>query len=149
MAAHVIDLAAFRVSFPAFSDAGKFSDALLTLRFDEGTGFLGAYDGPLLAGTQMQQALNYMAAHLLASGVLLAAGQTAVIVTGSTVDKVQVQMAPPPTKDLWQWWLATTPYGAQLWALLSLRAAGGFYVGGSLDRYALRGATGFRGRRWP
>lgn len=142
MAVHVIDLAAFRALFPAFSNATTYPDALLTLRFTEGTMYLGAYDGCLLAGDQLQLALNYMTAHLQASADMLARGQTAVIVTGSTIDKVQVQMMPPPIKSGWQWWLLTTPYGAQLWALLSFRSAGGFYIGGSAERAAFRKVGG-------
>lgn len=142
MAAHEIDVAAFRVSFPAFASEQAYPDATLQLRFTEATLYLGAYDGCVLSGDRLQLALNYMTAHLLASGALIAAGETAVVVTGATIDKVQVQMAPPPAADMWQWWLLTTPYGAQLWALLKLRAAGGFYVGGSFERAAFRKAGG-------
>jgi hypothetical protein len=147
MAAHVIDLAAFRLSFPAFSDVGKFSDIVLTDTFTKATMFLGEYDGPALAGPQLQLALNYLTAHLQWSAVLLARGQSSVIVQGSTVDKVTVQLVPPPVKTGWQWWLLTTPYGADLWALLTLKSAGGFYVGGSPERSAFRTVGGSFGGR--
>lgn len=146
MAVHTLDIPAFRAAFPEFAAAGAYPDAAVQVQWDMATAFICPVDGPLIADAQLQAALNYMTAHLLKSATMLAAGQTSVVLRGSTVDKVQVQLEPPPLKSGWQWWLSTTPYGAALWALLSVKAAGGFYVGGAPEQSAFRGVAGRFGR---
>lgn len=148
MAEHTLDLAAFRLLFPAFADPAKFSDAYIQIQWTAATSFLGAYDGCLLNGSALQLALNYMTAHLMQSNVILAAGgpgATVGVTIGATIDKVTVSMQPPPVKNGWQWWLLTTPYGAYLWALLSAKSAGGFYIGGLPERRAFRKVGGVFG----
>lgn len=142
MAVHVLDIAAFRALFPAFADDVRFPDATIELQWTMATVYVCPSDGPLLADDKLQAALNFMTAHLMASAVLIAAGTMGVVVRGSTVDKVQVQLEPPPTKSAWQWWLATTPYGMSLWALLSAKSAGGFYIGGRPEQSAFRKVGG-------
>lgn len=142
MAQHTLDITAFRQAFPAFADVILYPDATISLRWGEATVYLGDYDGCLLSGVGLQSALNYMTAHILASFVLIGRGQTPGIVTQSTVDKVSVSLAPPPTRSGWQWWLATTPYGMALWALLTAKSAGGAYVGGRPERAAFRKVLG-------
>lgn len=143
MATHTVDVAVFREKFPAFADVGAFPDARIELYWRMGTSFITANDGWALAGDKLQDALDFMGAHLLQSFTLISAGTTAVVVKGSRVDKVDVQLEPPPSKDLWQWWLATTPYGLLLWALLNAASAGGFYFGGRPERSAFRKVGGF------
>jgi len=142
MAQHVLDLANFRVIFPAFSNVVSFPDAVIQAFWDVGVTYLGDYDGCLLAGDPLQSALNYMCAHLLQLSVMAQAGLTPGIVTQSTVDKVSVSIAAPPAKNAWAWWLNLTPYGSALWALLTVKGAGGFFIGGSLARSGFRGPTG-------
>jgi len=142
MAQHTLDITAFRQAFPAFASTVLYPDATITLRWGEATVYLGDLDGCLLSGAGLQAALNYLTAHLLASFDIIARGQTPGVITDSAVDKVRVSLAPPPTRDGWQWWLATTPYGVQLWALLIAKSAGGWYVGGSPERAAFRRVGG-------
>lgn len=142
MAVHVFDVTTFRLLFPAFADEGAYPDTLLALRWTSATVYISAADGPLLSDAPLQLALNQMTAHLQASADLLAAGSGAVVVKGSTVGKVSVMLEPPPTKNAWQFWLATTPYGLALWALLKSQAAGGFYAGGHPERHAFRKVGG-------
>lgn len=143
---HVLDIANFRVIFPAFANPAAFPagypDAMLQAFWDVAVTYLGAYDGCLLSGEPRQSALNFMTAHLLALSTMAANGQTPAIVTQATIDKVTVALAEPPAKNAWAWWLCLTPYGVQLWALLSVKSAGGFYVGGSLARAGFRGPSG-------
>jgi len=77
---------------------------------------------------QLQLAIDLMCAHLAASFTLINNGIPSVIVTGTTEGTVQVSMEPPPTTTAFGWWLATTPYGSQLRALLRVVANVGFYV---------------------
>ena len=145
MSTITLDPAAFRALFPQFADAAKWPDAALSIQFGAATGYVSADtygDMPVAARTN---ALYLMTAHLLALGVIVAqnnySGQVGVV-QGATVDHVQITLAPPPLKSRWQWWLNTTPYGAQLLALLEAQAVGGFYVGGLPERAAFRKVGG-------
>jgi hypothetical protein len=144
MAAHTLDPAQFRAMFPAFADATKFPDATLQVYWDLATEWLGGDDGPLLCGSALQTALNYMTAHLLELSTRIAAGNAvAGPVTQATIDKVSVTIAAAPPRSEWGWWLVSTPYGAQLYAFLKLKGAGGLYIGGSPARAGFRGPRGF------
>jgi hypothetical protein len=144
---HTLDIEAFRALFPEFANVTTYPDAVIELWWTMATNYISAYDGPLLCGDPLQAALNFLTAHLLKSSVMIAAGQTLVVVTGSRVGEVSVQTMPPPAKDGWQFWLATTPYGLQLWALLKARTAGGLYFPGLPERSAFRKVGGtFRSR---
>lgn len=145
MSTITLDPAAFRALFPQFADPAKFPDAALSIQFGAATGYVSADTyGDMTVGARTN-ALYLMLAHLMAIGVIIAQnnyqGQVG-IVTGAVVDHVQITLTPPPVKSQWQWWLNTTPYGAQLVALLQAQAAGGFYVGGLPERAAFRKVGG-------
>lgn len=145
MSTITLDPAALRALFPQFADPAKYPDAALTIQYGMATGYVSADtygDMPVAARTN---ALYLMTAHLLALGIIIAqnnySGQVG-IVQGAVVDHVQITLTPPPVKSQWQWWLNTTPYGAQLLGLLEAQAAGGFYVGGLPERAAFRKVGG-------
>lgn len=145
MSTITLDPAAFRALFPQFADPAKYPDAALTIQYGMATGYVSADtygDMPVAARTN---ALYLMTAHLLALGVIIAqnnySGQVG-IVQGAVVDHVQITLTPPPLKSQWQWWLNTTPYGAQLLGLLEAQAVGGFMVGGLPERAAFRKVAG-------
>lgn len=140
-----LDLTAFRLMFPAFSDTVKFPDAYIQIQFDAATGYIS----PVVWGTMTESArttaLYYQTAHLLQLNVII--GQqgngTPGIVTGSKVGDVQVTLASPPYgTSPWRYWLMLTPYGTQLLALLGMQAAGGWYIGGLPERSAFRKVGG-------
>lgn len=140
-----LNIAVFRAQFPQFANATAFPDVLIQAQFDAATTYVSADtygDLPLAARTY---ALNLMTAHLLALGAIIAqgnySGQGGVVI-GSRVGDVQVQLQPPPARSQWAWWLNTTPYGAQLVALLEAQAVGGFFVGGLPERAAFRKVAG-------
>ena len=145
MSTITLDPAAFRALFPQFADPAKWPDAALSIQFGAATGYVSADtygDMPVAARTN---APYLMTAHLLALGVIIAqnnySGQVGVV-QGAVVDHVQITLTPPPVKSQWQWWLNTTPYGAQLLGLLDAQAAGGFFVGGLPERAAFRKVAG-------
>lgn len=145
MSTITLDPAAFRALFPQFADPAKWPDAALSIQFGAATGYVSADtygDMPVAARTN---ALYLMTAHLLALGVIIAqnnySGQVGVV-QGAVVDHVQITLTPPPVKSQWQWWLNTTPYGAQLLGLLDAQAAGGVFVGGLPERAAFRKVAG-------
>lgn len=149
MATHSLDIATFRIAFPQFASAAVYPDPRLDVTWGLATGYLGDADGVLLDGNPLQAALEFMTAHLLALSQMQAEGTMVPgPITGTTIDKVQVQFAPPPFKNGWGWWLSQTPYGAQLWALLQAKAGGGFYAGGNPERAAFRRVGGGFGQGW-
>jgi len=124
----------FRALFPAFANSLAYPTAALELYWASATAYVsdqdaGAYVGAMTVA-QQALALNQMTAHLVALNDMIASGNTPGVTTGATVDKVSVTIEPPPTKSLWQYWLALTPYGQQLLALLQVASVGGSYYGG-------------------
>lgn len=144
---HILDPDAFRTLFPAFAAQPT---ATLEQYWPAAVTYLGDYDTALLYGAGRQQALYLMMAHLIELGQMAQRGQSPGFVVMSRIDKISVQLAQPPARDAWSYWLMLTPYGVQLWALLSQRAAGGFYVGGLPERAAFRQVGGGfpRSRYW-
>lgn len=146
MAAHVFDLPSFAAACPALASANP---TTLAATFTTATVIMTPYDGCLLNGDALQLALNLMTGHLTQIASMLVADPGAVIgpVAGATEGSVSLNLVPSPATSGWQYWLASTPYGQQLWALLSVKAAGGMMVGGSLERASFRQAGGgFLGR---
>lgn len=145
MSTITLDPAAFRALFPQFADPAKYPDAALSIQFGMATGYVSADTYGDMSLAIRTKSLYLMTAHLLALGVIIAqnnyTGQVG-IVQGAVVDRVQITLTPPPVKSEWQWWLNTTPYGAQLVALLEAQSAGGFYVGGLPERAAFRKVGG-------
>lgn len=136
-----LSLDEFRGRFPAMLDSVVFPDVQIRAQWKMASCFIS--QGRSLKGECLENALYLMTAHLLWSGWMISQGQTSAnIVTGATISKVSVSMQPPPAKSAWQFWLASTPYGLQLWALLNIKAAGGAYVGGLPERTAFRKVGG-------
>lgn len=140
-----LDPARFRALFPEFASAATYSDAALQFRWDaEAVVYVSDENCGDLTGSKRAYAVQCMLAHLLRLSSLAAANPSgpAGVVTGATIDKVSVTLAPPASRSEWGLWLAQTPYGQQLAALLSAQAAGGFYVGGKPERAAFRKVGG-------
>lgn len=140
-----LDITTFRLLFPEFANVIAFPDAYITAQWDVAVSAMGDQDGWLLNGSALQTALQYLTAHQMKLNVILTAGGSggiAGVVTGATIDKVSVSLAAPTTRNGWQYWLASTPYGMQLWAFLSMKSAGGLYIGGRPERRAFRKVGG-------
>lgn len=137
------DDALFRAQCPAYASPVTYPTATLQAFWDTATCYMSDVGnfGPL-QGICRQKGLNLMTAHLVYISGQIAKGQVPYVMTASTIDKVQVTVAPPPLKNQWQWWMQASPYGQQLWALLQVNSAGGFYIGGSSTISAFRGYGG-------
>lgn len=145
MAQQELDIATFRLLFPEFANPGPFPDAYIQAQWDMAVSYIGDRDGWALSGAPLRNALNLLTAHLMKLNLMLTAGGGAGVVgvvTGASIDKVSVSLAAPTTRGGWQYWLSTTPYGMQLWALLSMKAGGGLYIGGRPERRAFRKVGG-------
>jgi len=139
----MFSLEVFRRLYPQFAEI---SDEQVLDTADQAECFLTSYGCKCT-----DQMLILMVAHLLALGIKERDGGVAGQVTGATVDKVSVSIAPPPSRDMWSYWLGLTPYGMQLMALLKVCTAGGLYVGGLPERAAFRSVGGIfprGGRLW-
>jgi hypothetical protein len=141
MAVHTFDVTAFRLQFPQFADETKYPDDLLAGYFSMATCYINANDSCWFSGDCLQLALNLMTAHLAAINAVEPDGSVG-IATSATIDRVSVTSQVPTTKSGWQFFLAKSAYGLQLWALLQAKSVGGFIVGGSLERRAIRKAGG-------
>jgi hypothetical protein len=149
-----LDIAKFRVLFPAYKDPVAYPDLMIEMYWELATQFISADDCPYrtLSGKVLETCLYYLTAHLLALGTMQTAGaggqgQSAGgvqggFITSATVGEVSVAKLAPPATNGWQWWLASTPYGQALWALLSVKAVGGFAIGGLPEREGFRKVGG-------
>lgn len=142
---HVLDPAQFRLLFPAFADETKFPDVLLETWWEMATNYINEYDNCLISGKTLQFALNLMTAHLAQTFTAISSGAgtgTPGLVTSASEGSVSISMTPPPAKTAWQFWLSSTPYGLQLWALLKSLVLGGFTVGGRPEISSFRRSYG-------
>lgn len=147
------DDAKFRALFPEFSDTTKYPASQIEVYWDLASSFVDETDFPgrILTGAALENAVYLLTAHLytlaLQAQAAVAQGQApgsnqGGFETSATIDKISVTMLAPPAKDMWEWWLAQTPYGQQLLALLQLLAVGGMSVGGLPERLAFRKVGG-------
>ena len=142
MSTHVFDVTAFRLQFPEFADPLVYPDVRLQGYWDLATVYKNTTNSCTLTGAQLQQALNLMTAHLARLYASIDKNKTTGLLQSASVDKVSVVLTPPPIKTGFQWWLSQTPYGQQLWALLQVTAAAGFWFGGLPELSAFRKTAG-------
>ena len=138
-----IDIPTFRQQFPAFADAVVFPDVMIQMYFDMATNYVNNENIGFLRDNSRLLAIYLMTAHLLAIANGINTGNLVQPVINATEGAVTVGFAPPPFKNGWEWWLNATPYGQQLWALLSAKSTGGFYIGGSNVRSGIRKPQGW------
>jgi hypothetical protein len=140
---YTFDIAAFRISYPAFANVTDYPNVTLQMYFDTATCFIANKNYGYLAGDCRYLALTLMTAHLAAIATAVNSGDMTGIVQSATIDKVTLTLVPPPTKNQLQWWLNLTTYGQQLYTLLQIKAVGGFFIGGGCVRGAFRGGGVF------
>ena len=127
----VVDIPLFRTQCAAYVNATTYPDLLITNTWNMGSAYVSNANYGNLKDGQRQYAINLMCAHLLYISDMIAKGSPTGIVTSASEGAVSIGLVPPPAKNQWQYWLNTTPYGAQLLALLRVKGAVGVYVGGN------------------
>lgn len=139
-----LDITAFRALFPMFMSESKYPDVVLNGMY----GFAGSYISQAdsvtggLSGASLDLALQLITAHLCVIWRRMNKGEVSRPLLNASVDKVSAAVQPPPTRSGWEYWLASTDFGVQLWALLTVKAAGGWSVGGSPERCGFRRVGG-------
>lgn len=140
----------FRLQFPAFADKTKFPEPMIQLYWNMAMQFCTLDGSPYatINGDTYILVMNMLTAHLLQLGTQQKKGAGGASASGgnggggfttsATIGEVSVAKLAPPVKDGWEWWLAQTTYGQMLWAMLDLKAVGGFSVGGLPEREGFR-----------
>lgn len=133
-----MDVGVFRIAFPAFN---RISNETIEYWADVAGSFLS--ESWALSGKTFEHAINLMTAHLIFLNKKIDNGNNATgAVQSATEGSVSVSFTAPPSRDGWEYWLSSTPYGVQLWALLSGLMVGGAYIGGLPERKAMRKVGG-------
>ena len=145
MAIHsTIDITAFRTIFAAFSSATVYPDIRITTYYGLAGNYISQKDNFCggLNGTTLDFALQLLTAHMLYVAHQAQLNKVVGTVTSSSVDSVSVSLLPPKIKDQFQFWLSSTPYGLELLGLLSVKAAGGWVIGGGPEIQSFRKSAG-------
>jgi hypothetical protein len=141
----------FRLRFPEFSNPTTYPQAMLQMYWNLSTDFItdpGSSCGILNTGTNtLQDTTDLMCAHLTSLALQQQASQPpgneqGGFVTSASIDKISVTKLAPPADNMFTWWLAQTPYGGMLAALLEVLAVGGIGVSGMPERTAFRKVGG-------
>lgn len=132
----------FRLMFPAFKDEIVYPDEMIELWGAQANQFLT--ESWALNSGKFELAFNLMTAHLvaLASKEINGGAGASGAVQSATEGSVSVSFAAPPSRNGWEFWLSSTPYGVQLWALLNQLGSTGIYIGGLPERKAVRKVGG-------
>ena len=133
----LVSVSDFRNVFKEYEDTGKYPDALIESYIEQASCYISTLDYGIVHGKCRKLAIELMAAHLfsLDSKVESESNSENGIVTGATIDQVNVNFAPPPLgNDDSAWWYNQTPYGRRYRNLLKAKVPVGVYVGGSFQR---------------
>lgn len=136
-----LDIASFRINFPAYASETDYSDIRLNSQYAIGKCYIADNDCTLPEECR-EYALQLMLAHLLNIQDSITLGQPAQIITSASEGSVSVSLAEPPNSNTWTYWLSSSSYGLQLIAMLEVVSAGGFFVGGSEERRGFRKING-------
>lgn len=136
-----LNITDFRTLFPEFTVA-LHPDATVTMNWDTATLFISDQSYGWMSDAQRQRALELMTAHTMLLSKNISDGETPKIVNSSSIDKISVTAEPPKITTQFHYWLALTPYGTQLLALLKMDSVCGMYAGGRNERSAFRKVGG-------
>lgn len=131
MATIIFDAALFRTQCPLYANVTTYPDATILNWWTIGSNYISVNDYGFLNDSSRALALNLMAAHLLYLSEKIAGGAAMGIITSASEGSVSIGITPPPFKSMFQAWLSQSPFGQQLYALLSVKSSFGFYVAGS------------------
>jgi hypothetical protein len=140
------DAAIFRIQIPVYADVLLYPDTMIQSWWDIATDYVSTTDYGYLSGNSRVLAINLLAAHLMFTDQNPSGGGSGIL-TSASEGSVSVSMHVYTTKSLFLQWLLSSPYGRQLAALLTAKAAGGIYAGGDSFQGVIRDRGGRFGTR--
>lgn len=138
--------------FALYANPTNYPESLLLNYWNVAINYITAANWGDIHDDKRQYAIQLMLSHIIyltnlintgngfGTGTGGAPGTVPYQMQSATIDKVSVQVTPPPNPNQFQWWLGTTPFGQQLLAMLQIHSVGGHYVGGSNVRAGFLGA---------
>lgn len=137
------DDATFRTMFPAYANTTTYPEVTISMYWDMATCYISDNNYGALSGNCRKSALYLMTANLTYIQDLIAAGQIPQVLNQAAVEKVSNGYVPPPADYQLQWWLSSTPYGQQVYALLQAAGVGGLFItSGPPEQTSFRRAYG-------
>lgn len=134
-----VSLTEFYAEYPEFN-TDQYKD-ICPVALRQSKNFISLKNCGRLKDEQRKSAIYLMTAHLSVlslrnrSGAASGSGAAAGIVASAAVGEVNISYQQIPADDnMFDYWLATTPYGLELLAMLEMLSTIPFYVGGSLER---------------
>lgn len=128
-----VSIAEFRQRFPIFSNTTKYPDTVVQTMLDTAIIYIPNRTTCCKSEAIVKEMIYLMTAHLLVSSTDTATGGTGGVVQSASVGGVSVSKMAPPVKNMFSYWLAGTPYGQQLLAMLKMQSTIGVYVGGTKE----------------
>src|SRR5690348_18385636 len=104
----VFDYPTFQLQIPQYSNPEIYPEQMISNFWTIGSNYMQTEVGFVLNAAGRTLGLNLFAAHLIYLQGLIQAGQVPGMVTGATVDKVNVTLTPPPLPNQFQWWMNLT-----------------------------------------
>lgn len=131
----------FEAMFPAIVNSKGYDSSTLPMWWNAAGEYITG--GWCISGERLKLARMLMTAHLIHGMLKAGNGDTSSgTVQSATEGSVSVSFNVPTTKNGWEFWLSSSPYGVQLWALLNVVATGGLFIGGLSERKAVRKVGG-------
>lgn len=128
-----VSIAEFRQRFPIFSNTTKYPDTVVQTMLDTAIIYIPNRTTCCKNEATVKEMIYLMTAHLLVTSTDTATGGTGGVVQSASVGGVSVSKMAPPVKNMFSYWLAGTPYGQQLLAMLKMQSTIGVYVGGTKE----------------
>lgn len=139
----VVSLDGFYAEYPEFNT--ETYKTICPSAFRQAKNFITVHNCGVLKNERRVIAIYLLTAHLsvlrlksqteTSSGGASAGSGSAGLVASASVGEVSVSYQQiPATNDMFDYWLATTPYGQELLAMLNMLSSIPFYIGGSLER---------------
>lgn len=126
-----VSVAEFRQRFPIFSDTTKYPDTVVQTMLDTAIIYIPNQTTCCKDEATVKEMIYLMTAHLLAQNTSNSSGSG--VVQSASVGGVSVTKMAPPVKNMFSYWLAGTPYGQQLLAMLKMQSTIGIYIGGNKE----------------
>lgn len=134
----------FRKVYPQFEDEAKYPDDYLEMVWEQVSCIVSDADYGSIMGDCRIFLLYMLVCHFLTlinNGSQQ--GDQGGFITSSTIDKVSVTKAAPPSPNQFSWWLNQTPCGQMALAAMEAASAGGYYIGGAPEVAGFRRVGGF------